>query len=354
MRKKVVSVLCCVVMAAGLIAGCGGKDKSEGGGSSGNKEVKIGVVTGTGGLGDKNMNDAAYEGLCKLKDEGVEVQVVEPEESSDFANLQTLFAETGEYAAVFCVTTENTDALTDVSAEFPDQKFVLVDSEVDADNVTNVMFRSEETGFQLGVLAGLLEKENALPKLNDEQKVGFVGGQDNPIINQFAAGYKAGVLTANPDAEVEISFVGSFSDPSKATEISNGLYENGCDIVFACAGGSGLGVFTSAEKMDGYAFGIEVNQNDNAPDNIIASGVRRWDKIMTEIGKEAVDGTLEGETRTFGLAEDALEIDYEGSNVEVSDEVKKAVDGYVEKVASGEYELPTTVEGVDAYLQKIQ
>lgn len=353
MRKKVVCVLCCVVMAAGLIAGCSGKE-SESGGNSGSKEVKIGVVTGTGGLGDKNMNDAAYEGLCMLKDEGVEVQVVEPEESSDFANLQTLFAETGDYAAIFCVTSENTDALTDVSAEFPDQKFVLVDSEVDADNVTNVLFRSEETGFQMGVLAGLLEKENALPNLNDEQKVGFVGGQDNPIINQFAAGYKAGVLTANPEAEVEISFVGSFSDPSKATEISNGLYENGCDIVFACAGGSGLGVFTSAEKMNGYAFGIEVNQNDNAPDNIIASGVRRWDKIMTEIGKEAVDGTLEGGTRTFGLAEDALEIDYEGSNVEVSDEVKKEVDSYIEKVASGEYELPTTVEDVDAFLQKIQ
>lgn len=351
MNKKFVSVMCCAVMAVGMLAGCGGGD------SSGNAEggsAKLGLITGTGGLGDENMNDAAYEGLCELEDDGVEVDVVEPEESSDFENLQTLFADTGEYEAIFCITYENTDALTKVSADFPDQRFVLVDSEVDADNVTNVLFRSEETGFQLGVLAGLLEKENALPNLNDEQRVGFVGGQDSPTINQFAAGYRAGVLLVNPEAMVDISYVGSFSDPSTATEITNGLYENGCDIVFACAGGSGLGVFTSAERMNGYAFGIEVNQNENAPDNIIASGMRLWDRVMTEIGSEAVAGELEGGTRTFGLAEDALEIGYEGSNVEVSEEVKEETESYMEKVVSGEYQLPTTLEEVDAFLQEAQ
>lgn len=350
--KKFVSCILCGALVAGVLAGCGGKDDTAAGGDSGS--AQLGLITGTGGLGDKNMNDASYEGLKTLEADGVKISVVEPEESSDFPNLQTLYAETEEYEAIFCITYEQTDALTKVSQQFPDQRFVLVDSEVEADNVTNVLFRSEETGFQLGVLAGLLEKENALPFLNEEQKVGFVGGQDNPVINQFAAGYEAGVLLVNPEAEVEISYVGSFSDPSKATELANGLYENGCDIVFACAGGSGLGVFSSAEKMNGYAFGIEVNQNDNAPDNIIASGVRSWEAVMQDVGNKAIAGELEGGTLTYGLAEGTLEIGYENSNVEVSDAVKAEVETYMDKLASGEYKLPTTLDAVDSFLSENQ
>ena len=313
-------------------------------------DAKFGLITGTGGLGDKNMNDAAYEGLQTLEGEGVEINVVEPNDASDFVNLQSLFADTGEFAAVFCITIDQTDALTKVSAEYPDQRFVLVDSEVMADNVTNVLFRPEETGFQLGVLAGLLEKENSLEKLNDEQKIGFVGGQDLPTINQFAAGYEAGAKLVNPECEVEITYVGSFADPSKATELTNGLYEGGSDIVFACAGGSGLGVFTAAQKSDGYAFGIEVNQNDNAPDNIIASGVRYWDVVMSDVGRKAMNGELASGTLTYGLAEGSLEIGYENSNVNVSEEVKAETDSYMEKVMSGELTLPTTLDEVENFL----
>lgn len=317
-------------------------------------DVKFGFITGTGGLGDKNMNDAAYAGLQNLENEGVEINIVEPGDASDFTNLQSLYAETGDYAAIFCVTVDQTDALSKVAPQYPDQKFILIDSEVEADNVTNVLFRSEETGFQLGVLAGLLEKENALDKLNDEQKIGFVGGQDIPIINSFAAGYEAGAKLANPDCEVEITYVGSFTDPSKATELTNSLYEDGSDIVFACGGGSGLGVFASAEKYDRYAFGVEVNQNGNAPDNIIASGLRLWDAVMEDVGKKAMDGSLEAGTLTYGLKEKTVEIGYEGSNVEVSDEIKSEVDEYCAKVESGEYELPTTLDEVDTFLDSVK
>lgn len=350
MKNRVLKMMC-ITLAAGLLAGCGGKESGEG-----QKEkntdaaAQFGFITGTGGLGDKNMNDASYEGIKALESDKVKINVVEPEEKSDYENMQRLFADTGEYDGIFCISFEQTDALSKVSAEFPEQRFVLVDSEVEADNVTNVLFRPEETGFQLGVLAGLLEKENALPMLNEEQRIGFVGGSDSPIINQFAAGYKAGALLVNPEAAVDIAYVGSFSDPSKATEIANGLYENGCDIVFACAGGSGLGVFTSAEKMDGYAFGIEVNQNDNAPDHIIASGIRLWNAVMSDVGKKLIAGELESGTLTYGLAEKTLEIGYEGSNVEVSESLKAEVDTYMEKVVSEEYKLPKNLDDVDKFL----
>ena len=352
MKNRTIRMMC-VVLAAGLLAGCGKKaDGDSGKENNAGASAQLGFITGTGGLGDKNMNDASYEGIKALESKGVKINVVEPEEKSDYENMQRLFADTGEYEGIFCISFEQTDALSKVAAEFPKQRFVLVDSETEADNVTNVLFRAEETGFQLGVLAGLLEKENALPLLNEEQRIGFVGGSDSPIINQFAAGYKAGILLVNPDAAVDIAYVGSFSDPSKATEIANGLYENGCDIVFACAGGSGLGVFTAAEKMNGYAFGIEVNQNDNAPDHIIASGLRQWDAVMSDVGKKLIADELESGTLTYGLAEKTLEIGYEGSNVEVSDALKAEVDTYMEKVISGDYKLPKELEDVDRFLSE--
>lgn len=356
MKRQVLSIVLVAAMAGSMVCGCSGNSQPESlrdtnSASQEKVNAKFGFITGTGGLGDKNMNDATYDGLKKLEEQGAQINVVEPDDASDYTNLQSLFAERKEFDAVFCISYEQTDALAKTAEKYPEQRFILVDSEVEADNVTNVQFRSEETGFQLGVLAGLLEKDSGLPFMNEEQKVGFVGGQDNPVINQFASGYEAGVRLVNPDAQVDITYVGSFTDPSKAAELANSLYTNGCDIVFACAGGSGLGVFSSAEKNDGYAFGIEVNQNSNAPDHIIASGMRLWDVVMTDVGNMAAQGSLEGGTLTYGISENALKVGFEGSNVQVDDKIKEEMNRYFDKVSSGEYILPKTLDGVDAFLQ---
>jgi len=358
--KKSFMVLLVVVLGTTIFTGCTNnrstettKDTQETNNTeqdSGSVSAKFGFITGTGGLGDKNMNDATYEGLKSLESTDVKIDVVEPKDASDFANLQGLFAEEGSYDAIFCIGSDQTDALTKSAKKYPEQKFVLVDSEIEADNVTNVFFRAEETGYQLGVLAGLLEKENALPFLNDEQKIGFVGGMDIPVINQFAAGYEAGAKLVNPDVDVQIAYVGSFADPTTATELATGLYEDGCDIVFACAGGSGLGVFTSAGDNDGYAFGIEMNQNSNAPDNIIASGIRDWTAVMTDVGTKIIAGELSAGTLTYGIKEGTLEVGFEDSNVEVSEVVKEEMNSYFDKVINGEITLPTTLEDVDSFL----
>lgn len=344
MNKKIMAMLVAAGLAGSIMAGTVVTAEEL--------NVEFGFITGTGGLGDKNMNDASYEGLKRLEEQGAKVNVVEPDDASDYANLQMLFAQKGDQKVIFCISSEQGDSLSKTAPQFPDQQFVLVDSELEGDNITSVYFRPEETGYQLGVLAGLIEKDSSLEFMNEEQKIGFVGGQDIPVINNFAAGYLAGAKIVNPDVDVEITYVGSFSDPSKATELANGLYSDGCDIVFACAGGSGLGVFTSASKSNGYAFGIEQNQNSNAPDNIIASGMRNWDAVMADVGTKAANDELESGTLTYGIKEGTLEVGFEDSNVPVSDEIKAEMEKWFEKVTSGEYELPTTLDDVDAFLEK--
>lgn len=115
--KKFLSCILCGALVAGILAGCGGKDDTAAGGDSGS--AQLGLITGTGGLGDKNMNDASYEGLKTLEADGVKISVVEPDEKSDFANLETLYAETEEYEAIFCITYEQTDALAKVCPAVP-------------------------------------------------------------------------------------------------------------------------------------------------------------------------------------------------------------------------------------------
>lgn len=110
---------------------------------------------------------------------------MEPDDASDFPNLQSCLLSGGEFDAVFCISFEQTDSLAKTAQKISEQRF-MVDSEVDADNVTNVRFRSEETGFQLGVLRTAGKRQQPAVAMRNRNWV--CGGQDNPVINQFAAG----------------------------------------------------------------------------------------------------------------------------------------------------------------------
>ena len=189
--KRAFSVLVCAAMIFSLTA-CGedpvsdGKDAPEGDAAA---SGKLAVITGTGGLGDQNLNDYVYSGVKMHEAEGVTVDVVQPSDLADFPNLQTLYAEEGTYSTIVCIGFDQKEALTTVSKEFPDQSFIICDTECEGSNVTSVVFRAEETGFQLGVLAGLLVREGALENSRGNNTIGFVGGSDIATINQFAAGY---------------------------------------------------------------------------------------------------------------------------------------------------------------------
>lgn len=311
---------------------------------------KIAVITGTGGLGDQSLNDYCYEGAAKLKDEGVQVDVVEPKDASDIEELQRIYAETGEYALIVCIGFDSSNALKIVSAEFPDQMFAITDDEVDAPNVASLNFKGEETGFLLGVLSGLLVKGDELPNTRGKNMVGFIAGLDFYVPNTFAAGFEAGARLVNFDAAVQNAYVGSYSDPSTAAEQATGMYQQGADIIFACAGGSGLGIFNAAADCNGYALGLEGNQNALAPDYIIASGIRDWTSFVYDACKLALKGELDGGILVYGIAQGALYNAHEGSNVAVSDEIQAEVDRYSALVADGTLVIPKTLDEVEPFI----
>jgi basic membrane protein A len=256
---------------------------------------KVGMVTGTGGLGDKSFNDIAFSGIQQaLEDYDLEYDIVEPTAVSEYEGYQRDFAMSEEYGLIVCIGFDQADALAIVAAEYPEQRFALVDMVVDNENVASMTFRANEGSFLLGVVAGM-ESESG--------KIGFVGGVPIPLILDFYVGYKAGAEWANPDIEVlEPVYVGGFGDPAKGKELAVSLVESGADMIFSAAGGSGLGALEAAGEEPVTGLGVDACQ-DYLNDHMLASMTKRVDTAVYDMIVAAMNDEFTGGFTSGGIAE---------------------------------------------------
>ena len=259
------------------------------------KPFKVGLITGTGGLGDKSFNDISFSGVQRAFDElGVEYDYVEPTAISEYESYQRDFAMSGEYGLIICIGFDQADALIVVATEYPDQNFALVDMVVDNANVASLTFRANEGSFLLGVVAGMKSETG---------KIGFVGGMEIPLILDFFVGYEAGAKWANPEIEVLTPvWVGDWGDPAKAKELAVSLVEGGADMIFAAAGGSTLGALEAAEEQDVTGLGVDACMDYLNP-NMFASMTKRVDVAVYEMILDAMVDKFEGGFKSGGLAE---------------------------------------------------
>jgi len=297
--------------------------------------VKVGIVFEACGLDDA-FNNLCFAGAQRAEDElGIRSDYVIATAAPDFEALQRRYAESGEYALIICTGANQADALMNVSADFPDQHFALIDRAIaDRANVASVLFRDEESSYLAGALAALVTKTD---------KIGFVGGMDIAAINRFLAGYQAGARYINPDCEIMISYAGSWADPAKGKELALAQYDAGADIVFAAAGFSGEGVLDAAEERGLYAIGVDTDQRYLAPDTVLVSVLKRTDVVIFALIKEAVDGDFTGGVRSVGLKEDGVGISLDNALPVVSDDMKERISELRVKIISGEITIPATM-----------
>mgnify|MGYP000904636788 FL=1 len=292
------------------------------------QKTRVGLIFAEGGLGDQSFNDAAYRGLMQAKEElPVEVIYVEPADIAEMEEHQRSYAELG-LDLVIVIGFIHQSALTEVSADYPNIHFAIVDDVVDNPNVTSLLFEEHEGSFLVGVVAGMMTKSNI---------VGFVGGMEVPLIRKFQVGFEEGVKWANPDAQVLVNYAGAFDDPGRGRELAISQYERGADIIYHAAGGTGSGVIDAAASHDFYAIGVDSDQDYMAPGKVLTSMIKRVDMAVYEVIKAAVEGTLEGGTWTFGVADGGVgtsEFTYTRDIVpqEVFDKVEEAK----QKIISGE------------------
>ena len=305
--KKIATLAMATVVSASLLVGCSGNNES-----ASDDKITVAMITDVAGVNDQSFNQSAWEGLQKAEKElGIEVKYLESKQDSDYAtNIETLVDE--DVDLILGVGMKLADAIKEGSELYPDQNFVLVDEEIDASNVKNILFKAEESAYLAGLIAGKTTKTN---------NVGFIGGMELPVIDTFKYGYMAGVKAANPDAKVQAQYANSFTDQAKGKAIANQMYSNGADIVFTCGGDVGTGAIEAAKENNKYAIGVDRDQSDLAPQNVLTSAIKRVDAGVFETVKSYVNGTFEGgKSVTLTAADNGILLPMETSKFEKFDQ----------------------------------
>jgi len=294
-----------------------------------------GLIIDLGGKFDKSFNEAAYNGAQRWAKEtgGTYAETELQSEAQREQNLRKM-AERGANPIVV-LGFANASTLDKVAPDYPDTKFAIVDVDwLDQPNVRQISFAEHEGSYLVGMMAAMASKSGT---------VSFVGGMDVPLIRKFACGYTQGVKAVNPDATVIQNMTGTtgaaWNDPVKGGEITRGQIDQGSDVVFAAAGGTGVGVLQTAADAGILSVGVDSNQNHMHPGQVLTSMMKRVDNATYEVFSAGVEGFTAGVT-PMDLASDGVAYALDEHNEAlVTDEMKAAVDDARAKIISGEIQV---------------
>lgn len=341
MNTKRYSLIAAAAVLALSLSACG--TSNTGGADDGDDSRGVANVV-PGALGDQSFYDDAESGIAELKSDGYTTTTLQGDANNPAqwkANLQSV--STGQYDVVVIGSSTSSDTITEVAPKFPDQHYIFYDGVIDAPNVASLTYKQNEGSFLAGVLAALATTQTAdFPLADGSKKVGLVGGMDIPVINDFAAGFRAGVEAVDPSVEVLVSYVGSFSDSAKGYDQATAMFDQGADVVYQVAGGAGVGVLQAAADADKYAIGVDSNQNALQEGHILASMLKHVGASIVQAVKSDETGDLAyGETTSFGLANDGVGLTFDDNGDIVPRAVIDAIDDYKQKVVDGEIDVPS-------------
>ncbi len=309
MKRFIIALVIAATATGSLFAG-GEAEERDG------DQLRV-VLYLNGTLGDQSFFDSAHRGMERAIEEfGIVGRTVEG--GWDPANWQpdiTQLAE-GDWDIVIAGTWQLAEYVGDIAPDHPDKMFITYDTAVDfsrggLDNVYSILYSQNEGSFLAGALAALLTQETGIEGVNDEKVVGFIGGQDIPVINDFRVGFEQGAREIDPEVRVLATYVGSFNDPARGKELALAQIEQGADFVFGVASESSLGVIEAAEERGRYAIGVDSDQyellreTDEAQARaIVTSMMKNVDNSIYRAIRLHLSGELPyGEAEVLGLSE---------------------------------------------------
>ena len=297
-------------------------------------DVQPALLYDLGGKFDKSFNEAAYNGAEKFKtDTGIAYVEFEVSNASQREQALRRFAEDGRNPIVMAGFSW-VDSLTKVAAEYPELSFAIIDDAVDLPNVRSLVFKEHEGSYLVGILAAMASKT---------KKVGFVGGMDVPLIRKFGCGYVGGAKAAGA-TEVIYNMTGdtpaAWNDPAKGGEITKTQIDQGADVVYAAAGGTGVGVLQAAADAGKLGIGVDSNQNGLQPGHVLTSMVKRVDVAVYNTFMDGKNGTFKGGLQNLGLKEGGVDYAMDDNNKAlVTDEMKAAVEKAKADIISGKVQV---------------
>ena len=288
------------------------------------------IIYDLGGKFDKSFNEAAFAGATQWATEtGGTFKELEMQSEAQREQALRRLAESGANPVVMTGFAFG-DVLAQVAPDFPDTRFAIIDMVVDQPNVKSVVFAEHEGSYLVGLLAGMASKSGT---------VGFIGGMDIPLIRKFGCGYAQGVLAANPAAKVILNMTGSdptaWNNPVKGGELAKSQKSQGADVIYAAAGGTGIGVLQAAADEGILSIGVDSNQNYLHPGSVLTSMLKRVDVAVYNAFKEGSDlvpgfNNLDLKAEGVGYALD------DNNAALITPDMQAAVDAATEKIKSGE------------------
>ncbi len=408
--KKLVAMALALVLGISCLAGCGSQDsgattaaagatqeQNAGGESEAAGETQAagntaGAPSGTidlsqfedddigvclvinTNLGDKSICDLSYAGLQQIgTDYGVRVKCIElggdaTKQVPTFIDL----AEDPDWDIIIAGTPNLRESILEVAGDYPEQFFILYDAAVanadegvtseDYPNVYSMEHAQNEGSYVVGAAAAMLTTSGD-PKTNEEHIIGFVGGGQNTAIEDFLVGYIEGAKAVDPEIKVLVSYIGSFSDSAKGKELAMAQIDQGADVVFAVAGGAGLGVLAGCAEKGVYAIGVDGDQYEILKDDdpttaaaICTSMQKKCDQTVYSCVSGALEGTLPyGTYDKLGLADGVVgSADNENFRAIFTEEQIASLKDLEAKVASGEVSVFTAIGADDASIQAVK
>lgn len=288
------------------------------------------LIYDLGGKFDKSFNEAGFMGAQRWAEEtGGSYRELEMQSEAQREQALRRLAESGSNPIVM-IGFAFGDILTQVAGDYPDTKFAIIDMVVEAPNVQSVVFTEEQGSYLAGVMAGMASETGT---------VGFIGGMDIPLIHKFHCGFAQGFKSVQPEGTVLMNFTGTtpaaWNDPVKGGELARAQKSQGADVIYAAAGGTGIGVLQAAADEGILSVGVDSNQNALHPGQVLTSMVKRVDNAVFDAFTAGTD--LEAGVKVMDLAAAGVDVAIDESNAElVNAEMQAAVDEAKAGITSGE------------------
>jgi basic membrane protein A and related proteins len=343
------------VVIAFAAAGCGGGDDNESsgdtGGSKSGSDIKVGLVTDTGGVDDKGFNQFSIAGLNEAKDKlGVQTRVYVSKTADDYQPNLTAASDDGNDLVIAVGFLLAPSTIT-VAKQYPDIDYAGVDhfygkagsgdgcdksGTCALKNTLGMQYPSEQSGYLAGIVAALTTKTGT---------VSTVGGKKIPPVDNWIAGFQYGVKQTKPSVKTLNAYSQDFEDLAKCKEIALDQIAHGSDVVFQVAGKCGLGAIDGACEKGKTAIGVDVDQSGQG-DCVITSALKPLQSSVYDLIKTFVDGNFKGGTNAFygvqDLPDAQLLTDFHGT---VPPGVEAAVTKGLADLKSGKAKPPATVGG---------
>ena len=365
--KKFAALLLALVMALSLAA-CGNQNtpaasgSASGSGSAGGEDTKVYnvVYLVNGNLGDKSFFDSAKAGLDQLEADGrITLRTIEmgglDEDKPGWLSTLYEVSDSQEYDIIICGTYQMPDFLKEVADKHPDQKYVIFDDNTYAgqsSNVMNITYKQNDMGYLMGIFAATLTTDTSIEKINEDAVIGFVGGIDSPVINDFLIGYIEGAKSVNPDIKVDVRYTNDYVDTSIAKEYGLSMInDNHCDLIWGVAGNSGNGAAEAAfETGKAYFLGVDSDQELTLSSDLAAitltSGLKNIGNSLIWFFDEMDAGrTYFGQEVSLGLAEGGVGIVTDKNFATyASDDCKAAITAAEDAIKAGTLIVDTAID----------